>query len=198
MQNMEQVFLYMKDEIEREAGSEEKKILDEVQRLEEEAYESMKEEAQKDADLQLKQVVAELASHASTEISESHIERTKKLIEKRDGYVKNIFEEALKQLNDFVASDEYKNFMIQKIKKVVQEYQLPNSIMYIRKEDEKMKADLVKAYGIDIDVAIDEKIHIGGFVVENKESSMVIDETLDLALTSQREWFNKNSGLIIK
>lgn len=198
MQNMEQVFLYMKDEIEHAAGKEEKKILDEVQKLEKEAYESMKEEAQRDADLQLKQIVDEMTSNASSEISESHIERTKKLIEKRDGYVKDIFEKALKALNDFVGSNEYKDFMIQKVQKVVQEYQLPSSVMHIRKEDESMKADLVKAYGIDIEVIVDDHIHIGGFVIENKESSMVIDETLDFALESQKEWFNKNSGLIIK
>ena len=41
MQNIDQVFLYMKDEIERQAKNEEKAILDEVQALENEAYESI-------------------------------------------------------------------------------------------------------------------------------------------------------------
>ena len=55
MQNIDQVFLYMKDEIERQAKSEEQAILNEVKALEDEAYESMKVEAKKDADLKLKQ-----------------------------------------------------------------------------------------------------------------------------------------------
>lgn len=96
MQNIDQVFLYMKDEIEREASNEEKAILDEVKALEEDIYESMKAEAQKDADLKMKQEIEEMTSNASTEISESHIERTKKLIEKRDGYVKTILMKHLK------------------------------------------------------------------------------------------------------
>ena len=83
MQNIDQVFLYMKDEIERQAKNEEKSILDEVKALEDEAYESMRAEAKRDADLKLKQEEEEMSSNASAEISESHIERTKKLIEKR-------------------------------------------------------------------------------------------------------------------
>ena len=55
MQNIDQVFLYMKDEIERQAKNEEKSILDEVKALEDEAYESMRAEAKRDADLKLKQ-----------------------------------------------------------------------------------------------------------------------------------------------
>ena len=43
MQNIDQVFLYMKDEIERQAKNEEKSILDEVKALEDEAYESMRQ-----------------------------------------------------------------------------------------------------------------------------------------------------------
>ncbi len=198
MQNMEQVFLYMKDEIVKQANAQEKQILDEVDRLEKEAYESMKEEAQKDAELQLKQIVSEMTSNASSEISESHIERTKKLIEKRDGYVKDIFDQAISQLNDFASSNQYKDFMIEKMKKVAKDYQLPHSVLHLRKADEVLKDDLIKVYGQDIDVVIDDKISIGGFIMENQESSMIIDETLDFALENQKEWFNKNSGLIIK
>lgn len=198
MQNMEQVFLSMKEEIEKQAHAQEKQILDEVDRLEKEAYESMKEEAQKDAELQLKQIVSEMTSNASSEISESHIERTKKLIEKRDGYVKDIFDQAISQLNDFASSDQYQDFMIEKMKKVAKDYQLPHSVLHLRKADEVLKDDLTKVYGQDIDVVIDDKISIGGFIIENQESSMIIDETLDFALENQKEWFNKNSGLIIK
>lgn len=198
MQNMEQVFLSMKEEIEKQANAQEKQILDEVDRLEKEAYESMKEEAQKDAELQLKQIVSEMTSNASSEISESHIERTKKLIEKRDGYVKDIFDQAISQLNDFASSDQYQDFMIEKMKKVAKDYQLPHSVLHLRKADEVLKDDLTKVYGQDIDVVIDDKISIGGFIIENQESSMIIDETLDFALENQKEWFNKNSGLIIK
>ena len=111
MQNIDQVFLYMKDEIERQAKNEEKAILDEVKALEDEAYESMRAEAKRDADLKLKQEEEEMSSNASAEISESHIERTKKLIEKRDEYVNAIFEKELEDLVAFKKSGVYESFM---------------------------------------------------------------------------------------
>ena len=198
MQNIDQVFLYMKDEIERQAKNEEKSILDEVKALEDEAYESMKVEAKRDADLKLKQEEEEMSSNASAEISESHIERTKKLIEKRDEYVKSVFDDARQKLIDITNSEDYASFMEEKIKKVASHFEGSSSIMYVREKDLKMEKDLVKAFDQGLKVEASEDIIIGGFIIENKESSLVVDETLDFALANQKEWFNKNSGLIIK
>lgn len=198
MQNIDQVFLYMKDEIERQAKSEEKAILDEVKALEDEAYESMKAEAKKDADLRLKQEEEEMSSNASAEISESHIERTKKLIEKRDEYVKAVFDQAKAELTAFTDSDDYLPFMNAKIQKVADDFKDTESTMYVAKKDLALKADLIKAFGQDIKVEASEDITIGGFIIENKKDALVVDETLDFALNNQKEWFIKNSGLIIR
>lgn len=198
MQNIDQVFLYMKDEIEKQAASEEKTILDEVKALEEEAYASMQEEAKKDADLKLKQEEAEMSSNASAEISESHIERTKKLIAKRDEYVKTIFDEAKERLVAFANAKEYTSFMEEKMKKVAHYFDNENCVIYVSHKDIAMKDQLVKAFGKDIQVKESADITIGGFIIENKDSSLVVDETLDFALKNQTEWFNKNSGLIIR
>lgn len=198
MQNIDQVFLYMKDEIERQAKSEEQAILNEVKALEDEAYESMKAEAKRDADLKLKQEEEEMSSNASAEISESHIERTKKLIEKRDEYVKNIFDQARDELKAFVKSDEYLPFVEAKIQRVAENFKNSQSIMYVSHDDFKNKDAFVKAFGTDIEVQASDDIQIGGFILENKASSLVVDETLDFALNNQKDWFNKNSGLIIR
>ena len=198
MQNIDQVFLYMKDEIERQAKNEEKTILDEVKALEDEAYETMKAEAKRDADLKLKQEEEEMSSNASAEISESHIERTKKLIEKRDEYVKSIFENARQELVAFAKSPDYASFMEAKLKKVAGDFTGVNAVMYVSSQDLSMEKALVKAFGHEIKVEVSEDITIGGFIIEDKESSLVVDETLDFALENQKEWFNKNSGLIIK
>ena len=187
----------MKDEIERQAHSEEKAILEEVKALEKEAYESMKAEAKKDADLKLKQEEDEMTSNAATEISESHIERTKKLIHKRDEYVRDIFEKAKEELMVFSQSDAYLSFLKAKLKKVNEDFD-GDSIMYISSKDQSLSQELVNSFGKNIEVKIDENIVIGGFILENKKSHLVVDETLDFALKNQKEWFNKNSGLIIK
>lgn len=197
MENIEQVFLYMKDEITTQAQNEEAKILNEVKKLETLANEQMEEEAKKDAALQMNQELSEISSVAAAEISQSHSERIRKLIEKRDGYVADVFATARQQLVDFAKSEDYVNFMVSKAKKVGQ-YNLSKSIMYVTNEDLKLKDQLVEAYGNEIEVVVSNTITIGGFIVENDESKVVVDESLDTALENQKDWFAKNSGLIIK
>ncbi|MEE0966201.1 MAG: V-type ATP synthase subunit E [Bacilli bacterium] len=198
MQNIEQVILYMKDEIEREAQLEEKAILEEVKALEKEAYESMRIEAKKDADLRLKQELEEMESNAAIEISESHIERTKKLIEKRDEYVSTIFKSAKDKLIDFTNSKDYQDFMMNKAKKIVDMFDMAECIVYVSSKDIAFKDQLMKLYSNILDVKEDKNIIIGGLIGENVKSLLTIDETLDFALKNQKEWFTKNSGLTIK
>lgn len=197
MQNIEQVFLYMKDEISQIAKKERDAILEEVKMLEEQAEKQMKEEAKRDAELQMNQELAEITSNASAEISESHSERTKKLIEKRDEYVALVFKQAKEKLVEFVNSDAYKSFMLKKVEKAAS-YKLNNSVLLLRKEDLALKDELVKAYGLPVTVETTDTITIGGFIIENKADKLVINESLDTALENQKDWFYKNSGLIIK
>lgn len=198
MEKKEQVFLYMKEEIERLAGLEEEKILAEAKQLEEEAYNQIKAEAKKDADLLLTKELAEISSVASVEASSSQEEKTKKLVAKRDEYVASIFSEARKKLVTFVTSNDYKSYLIKHMEKIGKLYQMENSTLGLRKEDMKYKDVLIKAYGTALDVEVNDKITIGGFIIENKATNVVIDESLDFALENQKDWFYKTSGLMIK
>lgn len=198
MEKKEQVFLYMKEEIERLANLEEEKILAEAKELEDEAYRQLEAEAKKDADALLAKELVEISSSASVEASSSQEERTKKLVEKRDAYVANIFSEAKNKLIEFVNSTEYKTYLIEHMKKIGELYQMNDSILWLREEDMKYADELVKAYGIDLTVEQSSNITIGGFIIENKETNVVVDESLDFALENQKDWFYKTSGLMIK
>ena len=112
--------------------------------------------------------------------------------------MKNIFDHERDELKAFVKSDEYFPFVEAKIQRVAENFKDSKSIMYVSLDDFKNKDAFVKAFGTDIEVQASDDIQIGGFILENKASSLVVDETLDFALNNQREWFNKNSGLIIR
>lgn len=198
MEKKEQVFLYMKEEIERLASLEEEKILAEAKRLEEEAYNQIKAEAKKDAEELLSRELAEISSNASVEASFSQEEKTKRLVEKRDEYVANIFSEAKDKLVAFVNSKDYQTYLVKHMEEIGKQYQMDNSTLLLRKDDLKFKDELIKAYGIALDVEVNDKIEIGGFIIENKATSVVVDESLDSALLNQKDWFYKTSGLMIK
>ncbi len=78
----DQVFLYIKDEIEKISSAEEKEILDEAKAIEQEAYNQLRGEAEIDAKHQLDKELAEISSKASIEASAQLEERLKKLVEK--------------------------------------------------------------------------------------------------------------------
>ena len=198
MEKKEQVFLYMKEEIERLASLEEEKILAEAKELEAEAYQQIKAEAKKDADALLAKELVEISSNASVEASLSQEEKTKKLVETREAYVTKIFKEAKNRLNEFVNSEGYKMYLIKHMEKISSLYQMSDSILKLRQNDTKYADDLVKAYGIDLTVEVRDEIKIGGFIIENKATNVVVDESLDTALENQKEWFYKTSGLMIK
>ena len=69
MQKKDQVFLYIKDEIEKISSAEEKEILDEAKAIEQEAYNQLRGEAEIDAKHQLDKELAEISSKASIEAS---------------------------------------------------------------------------------------------------------------------------------
>ena len=198
MGNKEQVFLYFKDEIEKIASKEEQDILNEAKALEEEAYRQMQEEAKNDADHQLKKELATISSKASIEAASQLETRTKKLVEKRDGYVAEIFKEAREKIIEFVSGNQYKEYLLNHVQKIGEEYQMTGCVLYVRKEDMIYEAEMKKVYGLDIDVQIATSIQLGGFMIENPETHVVVDETLDFALESQKDWFYKTSGLMIK
>lgn len=168
MEKKEQVFLYMKEEIERLANLEEEKILDEAKRLEEEAYNQIKAEAKKDAEALLAKELVEISSNASVEASSSQEEKTKKLVEKRDEYVANIFSEAKDKLVAFANSKDYQAYLVKHMEEIGKLYPMSDSTLELREADMKYKDELIKAYGTALEVEVSDKITIGGFIVKNK------------------------------
>ena len=191
MQKKDQVFLYIKDEIEKISSAEEKAI-------EQEAYNQLRGEAEIDAKHQLDKELAEISSKASIEASAQLEERLKKLVEKREEYVNTIFTEVKNKLVEFVNSSNYLEYLTSHVKAVSDEYQMTDCVLCVRKEDLKYADDLKKAYALPIEVEEGQQIQLGGFIIENKTTNVVVDESLDSNLEAQKDWFYKTSGLMIK
>jgi vacuolar-type H+-ATPase subunit E/Vma4 len=98
----------------------------------------------------------------------------------------------------FTNSDKYKEFMTLKAQKIIDEFKGNDFILYVNQKDLALKSDLMKLSSDIKDVKENADIMIGGLIGENPKSLLVIDETLDFALKNQKDWFSKNSGLIIK
>lgn len=80
MEENQEVFLSMKNEIEKQSQREVDAIMAEVKKMEEEAYSSMRAEAKKDADLRLKQELDEMQSESAAEILNPMLRDRKSLL----------------------------------------------------------------------------------------------------------------------
>lgn len=193
----EKIFMTMSEEIKNESQQTINDILAEVKSIEDQAMASIKMEAKKNADMRLKQELDDIHSQAASEISELNSQRMKKLIRKRDEYVESIFAEVLKELKLFTESKDYRAYLENKAKQACKS-QFMNAVIYVREEDLQYTDLIKKAYGRNVLLQSSENIHIGGMIIEDQQSDLVLDETLEFALKTQKEWFNKNSGLVIR
>lgn len=198
MQNKDQVFLYIKDEIERISSKEEQTILAEAKEIEQAAYNHLRDEAEIAAKHQLDKELAEISSKASIDASIQLEERLKKLVTKREEYVNTIFNEVKNRLEEFVSSDNYHDYLINHVKAVSDEYQMSDCILYVKNDDLKYIDELKAAYQLPIEVKDSKDIQLGGFIIENKQTNVVINESLEVNLDNQKDWFYKTSGLMIK
>lgn len=198
MQNKDQVFLYIKDEIERISAKEEQTILTEAKEIEQAAYNHLRDEAEIAAKHQLEKELAEISSKASIDASIQLEERLKKLVTKREEYVNTIFNEVKERLEEFVSSDKYHDYLINHVKAVSDEYQMSDCILYVKNDDLKYIDELKAAYQLPIEVKDSKDIQLGGFIIENKQTNVVINESLEVNLENQKDWFYKTSGLMIK
>jgi len=196
MQTKQDIFNAMKADIEAAAKVQIDAINAETAAIEEETMAALREEAKHEAELRLKQELEEIHSEAASEISELHTERTRKLIDKRDQLVADVFKEARAKLVEFTESSEYKAWLAQKAKEAAA-YNFTNAVIKLRQADMSLADDVKNAYGQACDIEASDDIVIGGLIVEDQNSAMVVNETLEFALAGQKDWFNKNSGLVL-
>ena len=175
MQKKDQVFLYIKDEIEKISSAEEKEILDEAKAIEQEAYNQLRGEAEIDAKHQLDKELAEISSKASIEASAQLEERLKKLVEKREEYVNTIFTEVKNKLVEFVNSSNYLEYLTSHVKAVSDEYQMTDCVLCVRKDDLKYADDL------NFDIT-NLKISVSSFMgyLKGKSALMMFDKHANL------------------
>ena len=83
-------------------------------------------------------------------------------------------------------------------RKLAELFSQPETVLYVRPEDVKMKDSLQKAFGAPCRVEPDEEIHLGGIRAQNLTMGLVADDTLDTLLEDQQEWFEETSGLMVR
>ncbi|MEG0330037.1 MAG: V-type ATP synthase subunit E [Longicatena sp.] len=187
---------YFENEIKRVSEIEMNQIDAEISSIRDTSLRGLDQEAQREAHLELEQVLRELKSDHAIAISRAHEETNRKLMKKRRELADEVFHDAIEKIKEFAASKEYPEYLNKKAKAIANE-NYGYVEFFVGEKDEKYLSAICKAYG-ECTGIVDPNILIGGFRVECSDKGIVVDETFDAGIDEQKNWFYTSSGLFIK
>ncbi len=141
--------------------------------------------------------VRHVKSEFNYKLSKKSLDFKKKILSFRNDLIKQVIQQSEKEILDFINSDKYKYYLLNKIKQVFDEFNFSDAEIRVRREDLKLKKDLLMFKNVS-SVLADEQNKLGGFVLIDKQSNIIIDKTISSILSNQRQHFLKTSGLIIE
>ncbi|MEF9853848.1 MAG: V-type ATP synthase subunit E [Hydrogenoanaerobacterium sp.] len=139
----------------------------------------------------------DISLNSAKEISLKRAEVKRKLYERRDEYMRLIFTDVRMELSDFVKSDDYLPFLLEKTKNISEAYGCDGFVLLVKKDDLPQAEKLQKAFGFSCTVEPSEQITLGGLIAKNKAKGYVIDESLDSILEGQHEWFCSQPSFVV-
>jgi len=190
----EQLYLLMKEELESLTQKEEATILENMKETKEKAIANIQLEVEKEIASIYQKKVVEINNQVSGMLYQNNESRKKELIITRETYTKEIFEEAKQQLRLFAATKEYQTWMEEKFKETIQNYQFEKAIVYVSRKDKAVLSE----FSFDLEIEVVDNISIGGFIIEDTNLGIRIDESLESILYNQKDWFYETSKLMIK
>ncbi|HEX2937906.1 MAG TPA: V-type ATP synthase subunit E family protein [Ruminiclostridium sp.] len=181
----------------KDAEEQRSKILAEIEEYRKRELEKAEEEILHDAYVMIQNEIASIKNKHSRKISLAELEGRRNQLVLRDQLTNKVFEESAALIIDFTKSEGYKQYMLDLVKKSCSEIPEGNIVISVKKDDIALSSELAAASGRDAKVEANAAIKLGGILVSNPEKGIVVDETLDLKLSSQKDWFTSVSGLSI-
>lgn len=172
-----------------------------TERLRAERLEKAKSQALQDAYQFIQVQQGDMNIQATAAMSQSGMEMRKKLISQRDRYAEEIFQAVREKLEAFALSGKgYEDYLKEVATRVFQDewYTVKEAVVHINPRDIKYKELFQTSAPIPCRIEGDEKVQIGGFVIEDPASGLLQDETLEEKLNRQKEWFYRNSGFTVE
>lgn len=181
----------------KDAEEQRSKILKEIEEYRKSQMEKAEEEILHDAYVMIQNEIASIRNSHSRKISLTELEGRRNLLLLREQLTNKVFDEAASRITDFSKTEEYKSYISGLVKKCCESIPDGNIVIEVKKDDLELSDILVKASGRDATVKENANIVLGGVVVINPLKGVVVDETLDLKLKNQKDWFASESGLSI-
>lgn len=119
------------------------------------------------------------------------------IIETRQDMFDKVFGKVIDNINEYVKSDKYVEFLKSEFEKLIADMKSTATVCEVRAEDKEIMTEIAKNYE-NVSVCVSKSKLLGGFILENREMRIYIDNTLDRRIECQKEEFYKNCELIIE
>lgn len=181
----------------KDAEEQRSKILKEIEDYRKSQMEKAEEEILHEAYIMIQNEIAAIKNKHSRKISLEELEGRRKLLALREKLSGKVFDEAAEKLINFTKTEDYKKFLSDSVKKCCSEIPEGDIVIEVKNEDLPLSDILIKTSGRKASVKATYNIKIGGVLISSPSHGVVVDETLDLKLSSQKDWFASESGLSI-
>lgn len=156
--------------------------------------------AEEEARLQAEEVIGEqrnkLRVEANRKYAAVHNQAKAALSHRRIEMKENVFAQAREKLAAFAASAEYTAFL-QKSVAAMADAITGEAVILVREQDIPLAEQLKSAFGRACTVEADRSIKIGGCKVKDLTNGLIADDTLEVRLDAQEDWFLANARLPI-
>ncbi len=170
-----------------ETNSIHKQNLTKNQKDQEMEYTLLKQKYQQESNIKIKQEL-------------SHIQNVlnQKIIKKRNEIKSTIDKNIEKKLILFTQTDEYIDLIINNIQNIIKKFSIESfSILVCEREINLFKEKILKNFNC-LDINKSPRIKIGGFILENHNSNIVLNKSFDKYIQMSEDLFNNIPELNIK
>lgn len=180
-----------------DAEEQRSKVLAEIEEYRKTQMEEAEEEILNETYVMIQNEITAVKNAHSRKISLSELEHRRKLLLLREEIGSKVFEEASKRILAFGATPDYVDFVCSLIRESAKEMPEGETVIRVRASDLVHADAFVAAFGKPAACEADPDISLGGAVLFNQKRGVMIDQTLDLRLSGQKDWFAASSGLTI-
>ena len=180
--------------INRYAERQKAMISEEVEEYKKQKIEQATEAGLKDAYELIQSEVERRKAAIVTEYSQKEDQLRRELYHERGVIADEVFKKAEEALLTFTFSKEYRDWLLRSASEIAAVAASADCDIHLRQVD-LIFADEIKNIIPQAQLTPDDSISIGGLKASCISLNILIDDTLDSRLISQREWFTENSGL---
>ncbi len=181
------------DAINRDAFEECKKIECESEEFLKNEYKLAEMQIRREMEEKKISRITRIKSETNREITRLSNEAKKINAKKREEIENKVFSDAREKLAEFAKSEKYLPFLVMSARKLITCLGDGEITFFMRPEDMAFSEEIKNEIGDFCKFECDSTIVTGG--LRAKKGTTLADDTLDMRLFEQREWFRMNSGL---